>query len=142
MNKKELIFAQYQLFVNTAEKNSDRRQISNGFFLTLNSSLLTFFVFAAKQGGMWMLVISLVGILDCIFWRRMIKSYCQLSTGKFQVIHQIEEHLPIQLFKDEWNYLEKGIGKKYKKITVIEKYIPLTFIGLYLFLGVLISMLF
>ena len=39
---KEIILEQYKLYVNTAEKNSDRRQSTNNFFLTINSIFLTF----------------------------------------------------------------------------------------------------
>jgi hypothetical protein len=39
---KGILFEQYKLFVESAEKVSDRRQNSNNFYLTLNSVLVSF----------------------------------------------------------------------------------------------------
>ena len=132
MNDKEIILEQYKLFVNTAEKVSDRRQLANSFFLTINSVLLTFSGYLATTAtGLWYFIIPAVGVLISYFWLKTINSYRQLNTGKFKVIHDIEKKLPIALFKDEWDYLGQGETKEYVKLTVVESGVPIVFMFLY-----------
>ena len=62
----------------------------------------------------------------------MVKSYQQLNTGKFDVIHEIERKLPLALYKAEWDALGRGQdSRKYKPLTDVEKWVPVIFIGLY-----------
>ena len=76
-----------------------------------------------------------MGILSSFLWVTTINSYRQLNSGKFKVIHDLEEYLPYALFKKEWNYLGKGIQRrKYKKLTLVETGVPYTFMLLYGFL--------
>jgi hypothetical protein len=61
-------------------------------------------------------------------WFRTIQSYRQLNTGKFEVIHLLEEHLSAALFKAEWYALGEGKDKKrYRPFTKIEASAPFAF---------------
>ena len=74
----------------------------------------------------------MAGIIICIFWVLNLKSYRSLNTAKYKVIHRIEEKLPIKLFDDEWELLDRGQNKKsYLKLSVVEQGVPITFIILY-----------
>lgn len=130
---KEIILEEYKLYVQTAENNSNRRQTANNFFLSFNSILLSGTGFLiATTGKSWLILLSLIGIISSILWITTINSYRQLNSGKFKVIHDLEEHLPYALFKKEWNYLGKGeIKQKYRKLTVVETGVPYSFIILY-----------
>jgi len=129
---KEIILEQYKLYVGTAEKVSDMRQTANTFFLTINSVLLTYTGYLTTTSTeLWYFVVALTGILISYFWREIIKSYRQLNSSKFHIIHDIEKKLPIALFTDEWEYLGRGKNKDYSKLTVVESKIPLVFIVLY-----------
>jgi len=137
MKSKEIILEQYKLYVNTAEKVSDRRQLANSFFLTINSILLTFTGYLATTSVRpWYFVIPIIGVLISYFWLKTIKSYRQLNTGKFKVIHDLEKKLPFALFKDEWDYLGKGETKEYVKLTVVESGVPIVFIFLYILVAI------
>jgi hypothetical protein len=132
MKDKEIILEQYKLYANTAEKVCDRRQLANSFFLTINSVLLTFSGYlSTTPANLWYVILPIVGIPISYFWLETISSYRQLNTGKFKVIHDLEKKLPIALFKDEWNYLEKGETKTYVKLTVVESAVPIIFMILY-----------
>jgi len=138
MKDREIILEQYKLYVNTAEKVSDRRQSANNFFLTLNSVLLAFSGYLTTTiVKYWYFAIAFLGISISYFWLKTIKSYRQLNTGKFKVIFDIENKLPLSLFKDEWNYLDQGETKKYSKLTVVESAVPVVFIVLYVLLIVI-----
>jgi hypothetical protein len=58
-----------------------------------------------------------------------IKSYKQLNSGRFKVIHEIEKQLPYCCFQEEWKYLEKGNGEKYTRLTQVEQKVPI-YLGL------------
>lgn len=140
MKNKEIILEQYKLYVNTAEKVSDRRQSSNNYFLTINSVILTLLGYLVTTSiEFWYLLIAMVGIIISYFWLKTIKSYRQLNSGKFKVIHDIEKKLPVSLFKDEWSYLGRGKTKQYIKLTAVEKGVPIIFMLMYIFIIIFIQ---
>ncbi len=135
---------QYKLFVELMDRVTQRRLNTNTFFLTANtaliaalSGLLTTHVLIPKDFLIIDSLTALAGILLCVEWRGVIKSYTQLNQGKFAIIHQIEEKLPLSMFRAEWEALGKGEDKKkYKPITKTERFIPTVFIILYLALSI------
>ncbi len=130
---RKIIFEEYKLYIQTAENNSNRRQTANNFFLSFNSLLISMTGFLiATTGKSWLVLLSFIGVISSILWVTTINSYRQLNSGKFKVIHDLEEHFPYALFKKEWDYLGKGeVRKKYKKLTLVETGVPYTFIILY-----------
>lgn len=138
------LFEQYKLYVESAEKISDRRQNSNNFFISINAALITIlgisFQIEALGGLTWVrLSIVLVGIIICIIFWFLLRSYKQLNSGKFKVIHEIEKNLPMALYEYEWNLLGGGKNKKlYYPFSHIELYIPWAFGIFYLVLGVIL----
>ncbi|MDZ4661711.1 MAG: hypothetical protein SGJ18_08830 [Pseudomonadota bacterium] len=82
------------------------------------------------------LVLAFVGIIICVVFWYLIRSYRQLNTGKFEVIHKIEENLPLALYKYEWEVLGKGEdNKKYYPFSHIELIIPWVFGIIYALIG-------
>ena len=57
---------------------------------------------------------------------------------KFQIIHQLEEHLPVALYDYEWQLAGEGRGTSYSAVTHIEKWIPRAFIALHIILLLLL----
>jgi len=135
------LLEQYKLFVESADRISQRRQQANSFFLTLNTALL------AVLGGIlsrsiqasalwWFLPVAAVGLVLCYVWYRLVLSYKGLNAGKFEAIHAIETKLPLALFDAEWRQIGEGRdSKKYKPFSEIETWIPWVFMSLY---GVLV----
>jgi len=71
---------------------------------------------------------SLLGLLLCGIWYMNIESYRQLNRGKFKIIHEMEEKLPFQCYKEEWKVLGEGRDySRYRQLTVVEKKVPLIF---------------
>ncbi len=135
------LLEQYKLFVESADRISQRRHNANSFFLTLNSALLAILAGVMSRTGQsgalwWILPVAMVGLILCYVWYRLVLSYKGLNTGKFAVIHAIEKRLPIALFDAEWRQIGKGKDpKKYKPFSEIETWIPWVFFALY---GVLV----
>ncbi len=136
----EHLLEQYKIYINAAEKISDRRQKANEFFLGLNSALVTllgFFAAKTPENEIRSLLIlsSTAGILMCYLWYRMVLSYKGLNSGKFKVIHMIEARLPLALYDTEWEMLGRGKDKsKYCPFTHIELWVPWIFIFIYIIL--------
>ena len=72
----------------------------------------------------------------CFAWRRLISSFRQLSKGKFDVIHALEQRLPARVFTAEWAALGHGKDpKRYRPFTGIEAKTPLVFGGLHVLIA-------
>jgi len=72
------------------------------------------------------LAIGILGIALCFVWIVNIRSYSQLNTGKFTVIHDMEKQLPYPCYDREWEILGKGADRrKYFQLTRIEQFVPL-----------------
>ena len=138
---KEHLFEQYKLYVESVEKTSDRRQHANNYFITINTALISLiglsFQIKIFENLSWIKsVLALVGIIICIVFWYLIRSYKQLNTGKFAVIHEVEKYLPLALYKYEWEILGEGKdNKKYYPFSHIELLIPWVFGIIYALLG-------
>ena len=132
------LFAQYKLYVESAEKISERRVSSNNFLLTVNAFLVTLngFQAATWNQGYWGVLIPLAGILVSLTWFRIITSYSSLNAVKFEVIHEIEGYLPAALYGYEWQRAEHGRGKAYNPMSHLERWVPIIFIILYVVLAI------
>lgn len=133
------LLEQYRLYVEMADKVSERRQAANTFFLSVNALLLSglgvilSLTTDSSQSALFLTVFpSAAGILVSLAWMRIISSYRQLNSAKFQIIHQIERKLPLSLFKSEWEIMGRGEDpSKYVPLTTIETKVPWAFVVIY-----------
>jgi hypothetical protein len=141
-NYKSHILDIYKIYIEMADRISNRRQNANSFFLTINSAIIGFggYVKTSKlNDNNW--IIALAGIVLCYVWYRLIRSYKDLNTGKYKVIHEIERHLPISPFDMEWELIGKGKNSKlYLPFTRVESKIPIVF-GIIHLITILLSIL-
>ena len=129
----------YKLYLEMADRISSRRERANTFFLTLNTAIVGFVGYVNLsdkpfEDAHWITLISIAGIILSLLWQGMIRSYKNLNTAKFQVVHQIEKSLPLRPYDAEWVFVGGGEDKKrYNPFTHIEQWIPWIFLGLHLF---------
>lgn len=134
------LFEQYKLYVEMADRISARRALANTFFIGVHTALITAFTVLLKEG---VLARSAMGYLPfiavcvlCYVWWRILKSYRQLNSGKFKVVHEIEDMLPLAPYAAEWAALGEGKDEKlYLPLTHVENWVPVTFGFLYLLLA-------
>jgi len=72
------LMEQYRIYIDSVEKNSDRRQKNNDFFLTVNTALLALLGISSKTNNIsipMIIIVSLAGIVICYSWYRLIMSY-------------------------------------------------------------------
>ena len=131
------LLEQYKLYVEMADRISERRGVANAFFATLNTVLLTSiigFIEAHKSENAY--ILPLVGIVVSIVWAVLLRSYRNLNSAKFTVVGLLEEKLPASPYwHAEWYAL--GEGKNWRKhipLSPIETYVPAVFAMFYAFL--------
>jgi len=127
------VFEQYKLYVEMTDRVSQRRMSANTFFTTLNTLLFTITAFIGDKEFKWVIFTSLIGCVICFAWYFTLNSYRQLNSGKFSVINEIEQLLPLSGFSYEWEILKKGKKKsKYWPLSHVEKIIPMLFFLAYI----------
>jgi hypothetical protein len=129
-----LLLEQYKLYVQMADRNSDRRVDANKFFISLLTGLIALLSVIAQLHGPAIaqnavfLTVGVFGVLLCYVWYITIRSYKQLNSGKYHLIGEVESKLPFPFYNEEWKMLGKGKDKKkYVPITHVEQYIPILF---------------
>ena len=123
---------QYKLYVEMADRISQRRTSANSYFLSVNSAILAFAGYLTSKGStdyLWLMAVA--GILLCVLWHNIITAYRNLNTAKWEVVQQIEERLPISPYAAEWDAVERGRNPKlYRPLSHIERFVPWIFAGL------------
>src|SRR5947208_1921235 len=111
------LLEQYKLYVQMADKISERRQSANTFFLTINTALVAMLgiVWPPTEQiirPVWYLIVSMAGLALCFSWYRLLRSYRDLNSSKFRVVHAIEQLLPIRPYDAEWTSVGRGADRK------------------------------
>ena len=134
------VLEQYKLYVEMADRVSNRRQQANTYLLSINSVLLTalglvieFVDTESWRAAAMLTLIPASGFAVSVIWFFLIRSYRQLNSGKFQVIHMIEALLPIAPYDAEWEALGRGESfQLYWPFSHVEQYVPVVFALLYI----------
>ena len=133
---KTILLEQYKMYVEMADRISQRRHSTNTYFLSVNTFLISFFAYIANDKSnvyIAFIAVSLVGWALCYVWHRLIRSYKDLNSGKFKVVHEMEALLGYAPYDVEWDKLGRGKDKNlYKPFTEIEPFVPGIFAVLYL----------
>lgn len=140
------LLEQYKLYVETSQHVTEKRQNSNNYLLTLNSSLVTLYVVFLSTFGhyWWNILIPATGLIVCFIWYSLVDSYKDLNRAKFVVIYELEKQLPVSLFRREWDVCglnqksdkDKPVEEMYVPLTKLERWIPVAFALLYIGMGV------
>lgn len=133
-NRGEL-FQQYRLFVDSAEKISDRRSHLNTFFIALHSLFVSGLSFFQSDIKAYIIPICIFGCVLAFLWWYMLCNYRSLNKAKFQIIHEIEKHLPVNLYQTEWALYKKSKHwynpNRYFSFSRLEMALPVLLIAIY-----------
>ncbi len=127
------LLEQYKLYVQSAENVSARRIASNRHMLTLSAAILALYglLYANFDVGASALVLPLVGIGVSAVWLAIIKSHVDLNAIKFEIVLELESHLPAAIYTHEWHLAENGRGETYQEVSTIESLVPWLFVALH-----------
>lgn len=132
-NFQEYLLEQYKVYVEMMDKVTERRGQLNKFYITLLSSLLALPSFLLNKDNalfsgdttIVLLGIAFLGVCLCYVWFVNINSYKQLNSLKFKVIDEMESLLPFACYRREWEILNGDVKNKYRRLSKIEKFVPI-----------------
>jgi hypothetical protein len=134
------------LAVEMADRVSSRRATANGFFLTVNTTLIAVVGLSTSEpdSALRFGAVCIAGVAVSTCWWFLLRVYRRLNSAKFAVINRIEaEHLPIKPYTDEWAELMPGdqvvdrrfrLGKVFRELGGVERVVPVVFGLLYIVL--------
>lgn len=128
------VLEMWKTYLGMTDRISDRRERANAFFVTLHTGVFTVVGFLIeKQMFSWIATICLLaGIPFSYLWYRLVRSYQDLNSAKFKVVHEIEALLPLKLFDAEWDVVGRGKDlKQYLPFTHIEVKVPVVFLAIH-----------
>ena len=138
----KLLLEQYKLVVESSNKVSERRAGAHTLLLTANTLIVTVYSVAVGKdvalrsaGGLWQAALPLAGLAMTLAWFSLIRSYRALNSAKFVVIHAMEDQLPAQPFRLEWEALQGQQTLTYVALSRVEQIMPIVFACLYAALG-------
>jgi len=125
------LLEQYELAVEMADRVSARRATANGFFLTVQTTLVALLSVPGIQRD-W---IAAAGVIFAATWWLLLRSYRDLNAAKWKSIQSLESQLPAQPFTDEWKTLKedpvKGWRQRYAELGFVERLVPAVFAVLF-----------
>ena len=133
--RKQELLELYKLHAELADRVSQRREGANRLFVSLLVGLMLLLGISVRFGSdgvslaIILLVAGIIGSVLSVSWYVVIRSYRQLNTGKFHVLHELERELTFPFFKKEWDYLKSGNEPgRYWKLTIVETGLPAIFL--------------
>ena len=118
---------QYKLAVEMADRLSGRRHTANAFFLSVVSALTVTNGARIVSEWYWTCIVSIVTVLVCFMWWRLLASYRAINEAKYHVIHEIELALPFRMFADEERIYKASRKTGYRPLSRIEQSVPAIF---------------
>ncbi len=100
---REHLVSLYTKYSETVDSISDRRQNANNFFLSINTALVAFMGYTgfnattAPPNPRYYWTVLGAGLILSLLWARLLKSYRDLNSGKFRILHEQENQNRNQL---------------------------------------------
>ena len=117
---------QYKMFVESAEKNSEKRINQNNIYLTFSLALFSF-VSITELDKLSFYILCMLGIIISIIWLLTIDNYSKRNKVKFDIINKEENKNDLNWFVEE----QKRI-LVLTNLSFLEKLLPIAFIVIYL----------
>ncbi len=141
------LMEQYKLYVEMADRVSQRRDQSNRFYVTILAALAAILVvvsrFAPTTNGLVSSQLPVVfigvaafGSMMSIIWIVNLWAYRNLNEAKFDVINELEKNLPFEGFTREWRILTSGNRfTRRLRLSKVEQFAPIIVLLFFVSLG-------
>jgi len=122
---------QYKIAIQGVDYTSKWKHIVNNYFLTIHTVLLAAIGLSAARDQISMpalthQMIPLIGIFMAIAWWATVRSYNDILEAKFSILHCIEEHLPLALYRAEWEVLDASHSNP-RRMALVDSFVPSLF---------------
>ena len=135
------LLEQYKLYVEMADRVSQRRDQSNRFYVTILSALAAIVVVITRFGipvdgvssNVVFFAIGVFGFALSVVWQFNIRSYRTLNSAKFDIINDLEKQLPYPGYSEECEILSNPPPgrSQYRQLTRVEQFVPAIFMVLF-----------
>ena len=128
------ILEQYKMAVVRAETTAQRREVGNRlFFVVLTAVAVAYGIGIVATLSV---LLPLLGSYICVGWLVFIWARHKLNIATFQVIRELEQHLPARVFdaERERRYAGKPMRKQISPVSWFELVMPLLFAVFFLLL--------
>ena len=141
----ETVLEQYKLYVEMLDCSTKRRMDTNTFFISINAVMVTFSSFFNKGNTQAPILLAISGILFSLAWVLLLAQYNKVNKAKWDVVYEMEKHLPCNPFEAEWKdpkklgqadggQQEQGKKKFYFPISLTEALLPVCFCLIYAYI--------
>ena len=126
MDRDELIFEEYKLYVEQKDNFIDRNFATNRFYMISFAVIIFAMIYTSNAPVLGEMtsnfLLSMVGVAVCTLWWMNVDSYNTLIKVKFaDVIEKIEEQLPVKPYTQESEGIDKFKTKKIFMFSDIQK---------------------
>jgi hypothetical protein len=123
-------------YAEQTEKLIERRAANSRYFLTINTGFVAILGLALKHdpagGTFWLVALPLAGIVACVLWAQLTRSYRILIGARFKVIGEMEARLPVAPYTEEWRRIKESPDHRvYTSISRLEGVVPSVFAVIY-----------
>ena len=142
MDRDEMIFEEYKLYVEQKDNFIDRNFSTNKFYMVSFIAIILSMVFTGNVVFMEKisatLLFSAIGMAVCSLWWMNVDSYNTLIKIKFaNVIEQMEEKFPFKPYTEESKGIEEFREKKIFMFSDIQKFLAV--LGMLFFFVIFVS---
>jgi hypothetical protein len=140
-SNRALMFEQYKMLVDSAQRIEERRGGSNGIFIGINTILVSVLLHTEQLskmqfGDMFLAAfLALIGILISWDWLKVISSYKNLNSLNYTLMKSFENILPTRVFslrgKIENEQQDSKLSNRANIILISENLLPKTFLVIY-----------
>lgn len=116
---------QYKMFVESAERNSEKRINQNNIYLTFSLALFSF-ISITELEKLPFYILCILGIIISVIWFFTIDNYSKRNKVKFDIINEYEKQNGLNWFVEE----QKRI-LVLTNLSFLEKLLPIAFIIIY-----------
>ena len=145
LSNNPIFLEQYKLYVKMLESSNKHRMDTNTLFISINAVMVTFSSFFNKGNPQAPILVAVSGILFSIAWIILLVRHNKVNQARWNVIYEMEHHLPFNPFEREWKDPDKlgqeensqsGKGKKkfYFPISLTEAWLPVGFMVIYVYI--------
>ncbi len=137
---KTLALEQYKLLVGSINKSNDVRELSNGYWITVNTLGVSAAAYIKdsqtlshgyKPLVLWFII--LLGVVLCLAWLNFLITITHNIETRNNLLIKIEKHFPFKIFTQIFSKSGRQQGKG--SLTIKEMILPCLFLISYLALG-------
>lgn len=125
---------QYQRYVESAERVTERRSAANNYLLTVNTVLVSLAGLAESipATSFWLPLLPTAGVIVSLAWIGLLSTYRHLNSAKYAVIAELERQLPAAPYTREWAIAQQDARRPYIPLARNERLVPMAFVAVYL----------